>query len=87
MACVRLFKGQILEIHRSADGKVFMVVRVSKTRSRSEESMAMHGVSVGILVGECKCVQVSVETNLLGFGRKRPWSTSMRPWSTSIWLV
>ena len=80
MARVRLFKGQILEIHRSADGKVFMVVRVSKTRSRSEESMATHGVSAGILVGECRRVQIFVETNLQGFGRKRSWSMS-------IWLV
>ena len=37
---------------------------MSKRRSRSEEFMATHGVSAGIL----------------GFGRKRPWSTS-------VWLV
>ena len=81
------YEGHILELHRLADDKAFMAVSVSKRRSRSEEFVATHGVSVRILVGECRCVQVSVETNLLGFGRKRPWSTSMRPWSTSIWLV
>ena len=63
-ACVLSYEGQIFELRRPADDKAFMVVSVSKRRSRSEESMATSGVSAGIL----------------GFGRKRPWSTS-------VWLV
>ena len=53
-AGVLSYEGHILELHRLADDKAFMAVSVSKRRSRSEEFVATHGVSVRILVSACK---------------------------------
>ena len=71
-AHIRLYEDQILELHRSANDKAFMVVHVPIIRFVSQESLVVHGVRFGASDCTERHVLLLMEIEFLSFSHGWP---------------